>query len=326
MQKESAELTVAGGDLAVTKHGIPSMIASEGTAAMYSWDEFFAATIRNRHTRKAYLHAVRLFLDWCESQSLTLPEITPGMVGRYFDLHSGSVPTKKLHLSALRGLFDVLVQRHVIILNPAASVRLERYSNTEGKTPDISIEDSRKLLHSIRLDSAIDYRDRAIISMLVFTAARVGAIAKLRLGDLADEGGHLTIRFNEKGGKQRSIPARIDLHEILEAYLSTLPFNSRDKASPVFRSVNGTTGLLTRKPLSPIDICRMLKRRLNSAVLSASLSPHSFRSGVSTALLEQGVSLEDVQYLLGHADPKTTKLYDRRQRKVSRNIVERIPV
>jgi integrase/recombinase XerD len=56
---------------------------------------------------------------------------------------------------------------------------------------------------------------------------------------------------------------------------------------------------------------------------SSRLSPHSFRTSAITDLLTQGVPLEDVQYLAGHAEPRTTGLYDRRQ-KVTRNIVERI--
>ena len=45
-----------------------------------------------------------------------------------------------------------------------------------------------------------------------------------------------------------------------------------------------------------------------------------------TGLLTQGVPLEDVRYLVGHAEPQTTGLYDRRQKKVTRNIVERISI
>jgi site-specific recombinase XerD len=45
-----------------------------------------------------------------------------------------------------------------------------------------------------------------------------------------------------------------------------------------------------------------------------------------TDLLEQNVPLKDVQHLAGHADPRTTRLYDRRRRKVTRNIVERISI
>ena len=45
-----------------------------------------------------------------------------------------------------------------------------------------------------------------------------------------------------------------------------------------------------------------------------------------TDLLTQGVPFDDVQYLAGHASPRTTRLYDRRQKKVTRNIVERISI
>lgn len=70
----------------------------------------------------------------------------------------------------------------------------------------------------------------------------------------------------------------------------------------------------------------MMKRRLAAAGMGTSYSPHSFRSCTATDLLLQGVTLEDVQYLLGHADPRVTQLYDRRQKQVARNIVERISV
>ena len=53
--------------------------------------------------------------------------------------------------------------------------------------------------------------------------------------------------------------------------------------------------------------------------------PHN-RVATVTDLLEQNVPLEDVQHLAGHADPRTTRLYDRRRRKVTRNIVERISI
>lgn len=68
----------------------------------------------------------------------------------------------------------------------------------------------------------------------------------------------------------------------------------------------------------------MFKQRLKDAGLPEYLSPHSVRGGSATDLLSLGVPLEDVQYLLGHADPRTTRLYDHRAKKVTRNIVERI--
>ena len=87
----------------------------------------------------------------------------------------------------------------------------------------------------------------------------------------------------------------------------------------------GRRGLTTR-PLAAYAIRGLVKRRLKDVGLPTILSPHSFRVLVVTDLLEQGVPLEDVQYLAGHARPTTTQIYDRRGREVSRNLVERISV
>ena len=73
-------------------------------------------------------------------------------------------------------------------------------------------------------------------------------------------------------------------------------------------------------------ICELVKRRLKDAGLPSRLSPHSFRVTAITELLDAGGAAEDVQYLAGHAEPRTTGLYDRRQKKVTRNIVERISI
>jgi site-specific recombinase XerD len=78
--------------------------------------------------------------------------------------------------------------------------------------------------------------------------------------------------------------------------------------------------------MTAVDACRMVKRRMTDAGLPSRLSPHSFRVATITDLLEQKVPLEDVQYLAGHADPRTTRLYDRRPKRVTRNVVERISI
>jgi integrase/recombinase XerD len=337
---------------------IPAIVDSAGSGARFAWREFFEASIANRHTRKNYVYAVMRFLCWAEEQSLQLLDIMPGDVGLYLgqlkaapprgrkrpaagDERPLATPTKKLHLAALRGFFDCLVHRHVIAINPAATARTERYAVIEGKTPQIPPKQAAQLLASIqtvtRLDATncpgrpfeeiemtdlIGLRDKAALSVLVYTAARVGAVAKLTVDDLRHDGTQYTLRFAEKGGKAREIPVRHDLERLLRAYLNA----ARITEGPLFRTTAGKTGLLTEKPMTGIDICRMMKRRLKEAGLPMRYSPHSFRVTTITDLLEQDVSLEDVQYLAGHADSRTTHLYDRRGRKVTRNLVERISI
>jgi site-specific recombinase XerD len=117
-----------------------------------------------------------------------------------------ATPTQKLHLAALRRFFDRLVNRHVCVINPAATVKAERYSEVEGKTPEISPDQARTLLKSIAVTNPVGLRDQAILAVLVYTAARVGAVAKLTAKNLIHDGSQYTLRFSEKGGKSREIP------------------------------------------------------------------------------------------------------------------------
>ncbi len=305
---------------------LPALISDLGPTAAFAWEEFFSGQVRNRHTRLAYLRAVRRFLAWLEPHNIPLPRVTPGMVGKYFDLHTGSVPSKKLDLAALRAWFDALVNRHIVFLNPAASVRGERYRAVEGLTPEITSKQVKKLLDSIETGSLPGLRDKCIVSVLIFTAARAGAVAGLRRKHFIHDGTQYVLRFSEKGGKQREIPVRHDLERLLVTYLEAARLRDAPGDSPLFRTLAGKKESLTTSSVSAIDICRLVKRRLKAAGLSSRLSPHSFRVCTVTDLLSQGVPLEDVQFLAGHADPRTTRLYDRRQRKVTRNIVERISV
>jgi site-specific recombinase XerD len=302
----------------------PAIIIAAGGGAEFAWDEFFKGQLANAHTRKNYAHAVRDFLGWCDHPDRQIPlvRITPGDVGDYLASLAVAVPTKKLRLAALRKFFDVLVVRHVVILNPAASVRAERYAVVEGKTPEISAKQARKLLESVAITDLVGLRDRAVIAVLIYTAARVGAVAKLTTKSLKHDGTQYSLRFSEKGGKSREIPVRHDLQEMILGYVQAAGIAE----GALFRTAVRGTKQLTSKAMSGIDICRMMKRRLKAAGLPGQFSPHSFRVATVTDLLEQNVPLEDVQHLAGHADPRTTRLYDRRRKKVTRNIVERISI
>jgi integrase/recombinase XerD len=245
----------------------PKLIADAGPAAGFAFEEFFLGRLRNTYTRRAYLGAVRGFLNWIEGRQVELVRITPGLVGQYFDQLAGSPPSKKLYLSAIRSFFDVLVQRHVIVLNPALSVRTERYSAVEGRTPEITVDQARKLLASIEPKDVVDLRDRAIIGTLIYTAARAGAVAKLRLKEFEFDGLQFSLRFAEKGGKARSIPVRADLQGYLQQYLIAGGLELADKNSPLFRTAGGRRATLADKPMNGVDICRMVKRRLKAAGL-----------------------------------------------------------
>ncbi|HKQ49866.1 MAG TPA: tyrosine-type recombinase/integrase [Phycisphaerae bacterium] len=309
---------------------VPIVVVEAGVNARFAYAEFFGDQIASDYTRKAYRYAVHRFLLWCAAEGLELARIPPGGVGHYIrtlmtsDGKPASKPTRKLHLAAIRKFFDALVQRHAVALNPASSVRGPVVRNVTGKTPATDPAQARLLLHSIDTSNVIGLRDRAILATLMYTACRAGAVSKLRLRDFYTDGRQYYLRFDEKGGADRQIPCRHDLQGYIEEYNALADPSNPD--APLFRAARGRTDQLSEGPLQAKDIHRMVKRRLAAAGLPSILTCHSFRATTATDLLEQGVPLEDVQELLGHADPRTTRLYDRRDREVTRNVVERISI
>ena len=131
---------------------------------------------------------------------------------------------------------------------------------------------------------------------------------------------------SDGGGKSREIPLRHDLEGFILAYVEAAGIAGEAKDSPLFRASNGRSRKLTARPLGTERICELVKRRLKDAGLPERISPHSFRVAAITDLLTKGEKLEDVQYLAGHTEPRTTGLYDRRKKQVTRGIVERISI
>ncbi len=318
----------SGGELS-TARNIPEIILTAGHGARFAWEEMFIGQIRNKDTRRAYHRAASKFLEWCSARNLQLTTISPADVGLYLDSlrESHHVTSQKQIMAALRKLFDFLVVRHAIALNPAASVRTEKYQVIEGKTPEITVKQARTLLSSIDTSHVVGLRDKSIICVMIYTGCRRSAVAKLRCQDFYDGGDQHYFRFEEKGGKSRAIPVRHDLQMLIQEYLrSSGVLTDITPSAPLFRSAVGKTRQLTNQPITGNDVGRIVKRRMKDAELPKRLSSHSFRVTTITDLLSHGVPLEDVQLLAGHADPRTTRLYDRRKKEVTRNIVERISI
>ena len=144
-----------------TENRLPAIVARAGKSAVFAADEFFFGRIRNEHTRRAYFSAVKRFLASAEASGLELVEITPKFAGQYLDQLRKtklSVATCKQHLAALRHFFDGMVTRHAIILNPALSVRGERYELMRGFFPgvtdaaDVEFDGQQPRMQSILID------------------------------------------------------------------------------------------------------------------------------------------------------------------------------
>lgn len=305
---------------------LPAQIAAAGEHASRRFLEFFTANIRNPNTRAAYFRAVAQFLGWCEDRGIySLEKIEPMIVAAYVESHKGSKPTVKQHLAAIRMLFDWLVVGQVLQWNPASSVRGPKHVVKRGRTPVLKADEARELLDSIDISNVVGLRDRAIIGVMVYSFARVGAVVGMKVKDYYTEGRRSWFRLHEKGGKRHEVPAHHNAEAYVDAYIATAGIKD-DASSPLFRTAHGKRGELTSHPMTRFDVFRMIQRRARDAGLSPTISCHTFRATGITAYLQNGGTLEHAQQIAAHESPRTTKLYDRTTDAITLDEIERIAI
>ncbi|WP_373259160.1 tyrosine-type recombinase/integrase [Brevundimonas sp.] len=307
---------------------LPAIITDTHHEAGERFMEFFAATIRNRNTRAAYGRAVSSFLSWEGVSGLaSLRDVRPLHVAAYIEecCDQVSAPTVKLRLAALRGLFDWLVRSGVMDGNPAHAVRGPTHEVVRGKTPILSASETRRLLESIPTDTVVQLRDRALIALMTYSFARVSAAVGMDVEDLVQTAGRSWVRLREKRGKVHELPIHHKLLDHLDAYLDLAGHRDQAKA-PLFQSSRGRSGALTGQRFSRHDAYSMIRRRAVTAGIVARIGNHSFRgTGITTFLLNEG-SLEMAQEMANHSSPRTTKLYDRRNDRITQDAIERIRI
>jgi site-specific recombinase XerD len=310
-------------------HPVPALIAASGDRASLRFLEFFAANIRNPHTRRAYGRAVAEFLAWCDDQGVpSVAAVQPLHVASWIELQQqeSAAPTVKARLAAIRHLFDWLVTGQVVPVNPAGSVRGPSHVVTAGKTPMLTPDEARTLIDSIGVTTIAGLRDRALIGLMVFSFARIGAALGMKVEDVFTQNRRLWVRLREKGGKPHAMPCHHNLETYLTAYIEGAGL-AEDPKGPLFRTIGRGQGRpLTRTPLPQANAYAMIGRRTLAAGIATKLGNHSFRATGITAYLRNGGTLEKAAQMANHASTRTTQLYDRRHEELSLDEVERIRV
>ena len=305
---------------------LPALVTAAGERAELRFLEFFAANIRNPHTRRAYVRGIGDFLAWCERHGVgSLPQVQPLHVATWIETqtHQVAAPTVKQRLAAVRHFLDFMVNGQIIPVNPASSVRGPRHSVRRGKTPVLAPEEARQLLDSIDVSTPIGLRDRALIALMVYSFGRVGAATAMKIEDVYVQSRRLWVRLHEKGGKRHEMPCHHNLEEYLTAYIDGTDLRS-DPKGPLFRTIGRGTGELTRTPLAQANAYVMIRRRAAAAGILTKVGNHSFRATGITAYLKNGGTLERAANMANHASTRTTQLYDRRSDEVTLDEVERV--
>ncbi|SCG51050.1 tyrosine-type recombinase/integrase [Micromonospora zamorensis] len=295
--------------------------------------EVTEAWLRNRrlseHTRDAYRRDVTGWLTWCAGRDLDPLRATFLHVNEYARALESTVAARSgrpltpatvaRRLSALSSWYDFLVKLGAVPANPVAGADRPRVDRDHSATLGLTPEEVDALLGAADADTgATALRNRAAIALLADLGLRVGELISLDLTDLGTERGHRSVRFVGKGGKQRRRALTPGSGYAVDAYLA-------QRAAATGVPVTQLTGpLLVTASGARLDrhsVFRMVRRLARAADIPAwaKLSPHSLRHAFATTARSEGVPLEDVQDAMGHADPRTTRRYDRDRHNLDRD-------
>jgi integrase/recombinase XerD len=268
------------------------------------------------HTRRAYKRDVAHFVRTIGIRSADeLRQVNRGAVIAWQNLmkERGTKPrTIRRRLSALSSLFSNLVAHRVADVNPVRDIKRPRVNRRQGTTRAFSVKEARKILDAPDATTLAGLRDRAILSVGLQAGPRRSEIASLLVKDFHTNAGYKSLHFIRKGGEDLSLAINPQTAQRIEEYLLAAGHGA-DLDGPLFRPLRkNQLRTEARRAFHPIGIDRILRKYAAKVGLDNGYSAHSMRATFITTALNNGASLEDVQRDVGHADPSTTKLYDRR--------------
>jgi len=280
-------------------------------------EEVWLASRKSARTRRAYrtdvAHFMRTFNIQSPEELRKVDHRAVMACERLMREEEGKeATTVRRRLAALSSLFAHLVKFGVVEVNPVRDVERPAVNRREGMTLAFSQKQARRMLDTPSDRTLLGVRDRAILSVGLQVGFRRAEIASLKVGDFRENRGFDSLRVVRKGGKKGSLAINPQTAQRIREYLEKAGHKG-DLDGPLFRPVRGNReGQDERRHLHPDVIDRILRKYAKRIGLDRGYSAHSMRATFITTALDNGASLEDVQSAAGHADPSTTKLYDRR--------------
>jgi integrase/recombinase XerD len=245
-------------------------------------------------TREAYTTDLRQWMRWCAGAGIEPLAATRAHAQLWVkhlleDLHR-SKATVGRKLAALSGFYDFALAEDAIAKSPVAHVRRPR---TSRESPRLGAEadELRALVAAARAHSLVAY---ALICLLGYQGLRISEACGARPQDITHERGHTVLTIRGKGDKTRVAPLSRPAAAAVQALLDA-----------------GGAGHGTLLGINRHEGYRLVRHLVARAGIERHLTPHSMRHGFVTLSLDAGVPLHVVQDAAGHADPRTTRNYDR---------------
>jgi integrase/recombinase XerD len=268
------------------------------------------------HSSRAYFGDLRAWYTWCAQSGVhplaarrhhvdawirQLSQTPQPTTGR-----PASPASIARRLSCLSKFYDYGIKdAELLEHSPIANVRRPKVSED---SPTIGLT-AGELDGLLTAAEAHGRRSAALVSLLVYNGLRIAEVLACDVDALTHQRGHRVLRIVRKGGKASTEPLAAIVLRALENYIT------ERTSGPIFLNADATARLSYSTSFAMI---RRLARRAGIAGAER-ISPHSLRHSFATELLGAGVPLQDVQDAMGHADPRTTRAYDRSRHNLDRH-------
>jgi integrase/recombinase XerD len=258
------------------------------------------------HTLRAYSRSMAGYCGWLDARGLDLLTVKRPIIDGYRHTLDGLAPaTVAAKLAALSSFYRYAVSADVIAGNPVELVKRPRVDADHSSTEGLSRDQAKALLAAARADGP---RSHALVSLLLFTGIRLSEALNASTTDYGHDTGHRTLSIRRKGGKDGKVAVPAPAVDALNAYLGTtgreLVAGAAGGGLPIFTTATG-------KRWNPSEAFRTVQRLAKAVGIEGQISPHSLRHTFATIALDVGTTLHDLQDSMGHADPRTTRRYDR---------------
>ena len=301
--------------------------------------ESWVSRRKSPHTQRAYREDVMSFVRflgivWPEhSTALLSASIRDVQAFRDELLKRNAAPkTLNRRISSVSSFYKYLgaaaaeLRLPITVPNPAHAQFISREStDPRDETKALSATRARQLMGLPAGDSVLDYRDRAILKLYLYSGIRLSTGCRLKVSDLHQDGEEATIRLHEKGDKRRTIGLHFTAASAIQEYIEKAVLTS----GPLFRPrLNPRSRKLSDRAMNDVTMYRVIQSYLGAlpgAVREFELpdgrkterciyTPHSLRATTATLLLDASVDIIKVKDLLGHRHVTTTQIYDKRRR------------
>src|ERR1051326_4083419 len=344
-----------------TDDALPPILAGRETLAVRkrveeffsSVEQIFESWVRRRkspHTQRAYRQDVMSFLRFCgiewPRESLRVFSVSVTDVQAFRDeLRRLDMAPKTLNrrVASISSFYKYLaaaaeMRLPITVPNPAHSQFIARESSdAKDETKALSASRARQLMNMPSGDSLVEYRDRAILKLYLYSGIRLSTGCRLKVSDFHQDGDAATVRLHEKGDKRRTIGIHYAAAQAIGEYIEAAGITS----GPLFRPLlNPRSKKLAGRAMDSKTMYRVIQgylERLPAATKEAVqadgcvrrqciYTPHSLRATTATLLLDAGVDIRKVQELLGHRHVTTTQIYDKRRRSTAESASHEVPI